>query len=314
MTDLEQELRTALRSRAAEVPHSPMPRPTTATQPARRGRLLPVAAAVVAAAGIAGAVVALTPDDHQSAPPPAVSVAPRPDPYTLGPGEVYYLISVHSDPEGDRYTEQELWQSPRTTGPYRSQGVFGRSVRDGRVVPSGDFATQTHTGTCYPNTSAAEVSCKQPISWNNPTLEFLATASHDPAVLRRQLHAQAVAEAQQLINDGDLGPELGLSERDLTLRVVSYVEMAMSGNGLPPEPRAALRTVLASLPGVRVREGVADRLGRRGTAYSFDETDYPGAPPETLIFDGDVFLGTPVTAFVHGVAPGLGKAPSRMLR
>jgi hypothetical protein len=311
MTDLEQELRTALRSRAAEVPHSPMPRPAPATQPARRGRLLPVAAAVVAAVGIAGAVVALTPDGHEGAPPPAVS---RTDPYTLAPGEVYYLRTVRSDPYGERYTEMELWQSPRTTGPWRDRGVAGTSVRDGRVVPSGEFAAQTTTGTCYPSTSAADISCKQPISWNNPTVEFLATASHDPAVLRRQLHAQAVAEAQQLINDGDLSPELGLSERDLTLRVVSSVEAALSGNGVPPKLRAALHTVLTSLPGVRVREGVADRLGRRGTAYSFDETDYPGAPPETLVFDGDVFLGTPVTAVVHGVAPGLGKAPSRLLR
>lgn len=310
MTDLEQELRTALRSRAAAVPHSPMPRPAPATQPTRRSRLLPVAAAVVAAAGIAGAVVALTPDEP---PAPPVSTTPA-DPYTLRPGEVYYLISVHSDPEGERYTEQELWQSPQTTGPYRSQGVLGSSVRDGRVVPSGEFAAQKQNGTCYPNTSAADVSCKQPVTWNNQTVEFLATASHDPAVLRRQLHAQAVTDAQQLINEGNLNPELGLSERDLTLRVVSYVEMALSGNGVPPELRAALRTVLASLPGARVREGVADRLGRRGTAYSFDRIDYPGAPPETLIFDGDLYLGTPVDAVVHGVAPGLGKAPSRILR
>jgi hypothetical protein len=310
MTDLEQELRSALRSRAAEVPHSPMPRLDPATKPARRGRLLPVAAAVVAAAGIAGAVVALTPDQP---PAPPVSATPA-DPYTLAPGEVYYLVSVHSDPEGERYTEQELWQSPQTTGPYRSQGVLGRSVRDGRVVPSGEVAAQKHDGSCYPSTSAADISCQQPVTWNNQTVEFLATAPHDPAALRRQLHAQAVTDAQQLIADGNLSPELGLSMRDLTLREVSYVEMAMSGNGLPPELRAALRKVLASLPGVRVREGVADRLGRRGTAYSFDRVDYPGAPPETLIFDGDVYLGTPVDAVVHGVAPGLGKAPTRILR
>jgi hypothetical protein len=33
-----------------------------------------------------------------------------------------------------------------------------------------------------------------------------------------------------------------------------------------------------------------------------------------LIFDGDTFLGTPLSAVIHGVAPGLGKAPTRLLR
>lgn len=301
-TELEKTLTTALRERAAEVPHSPMPR-LGAT--ARRGRLLPVAAAVVAAATIGAAAVVLVPDAEEA--PPAVSVAPPSDPYTLRPGEVYYLRTVRSNPTGDVLIEDQVWQSPKATGPWLTSSVAGASVRDGRVVPTEPPVEED--GTCWPDNAPDVRACEQPGSWSNPNPAFLAAAPRDPAVIARQLRARAVADAKSVV-DEHYPAEVALSEAQLKLRQLAYVEMAMSGNGMPPDLRAPLREFVASLPGVEVVENAADSIGRRGTGYRLGDPTDDGI---LLIFDGDTFLGNPLEAWVHGVAPAIGAPPSRML-
>jgi hypothetical protein len=312
-TDLERTLAAALRNRADSVPGTPMPvlgevPPAT---PHRRGRLLPAAAAVVAAVGIAGAVVALTPDDHQLA-PPAHRIGIPADPYELSPGEVYYSRSVRGNGDDDRYIEVEVWQSPRRTGPWQQHAIVGASQRHGRVVPDPHEKPEDTAGTCFPFESAATVGCKQKPSWPvYPSLDFLAGVPSEPGALRAHLRAAAVADAQQLVHDGVLPAGVALSERDLSLRMRSYLEQALAGNGISPALRTAMRKVVASLPGTQVSENVADRIGRRGTGYSLE--DPATGERETMIFAGDVFLGTPIEALVHGVAPALGEPPSRLL-
>ena len=306
-TDIDAELRAALRSRAGQVPHSPMP-PLPA--PARRPRahwLVPVAAAAAVIAGIAGAVVAIAPGEQDS-PPPAASLVPAPDRPTPGPGEFYYSRSVRD--ANDYYVEVEVWQSPRRTGPFEERAVGG-TLDDGRVIPDPDEEPELRTGACYPFDAAATVACRQQPSWPiYPSLDFLAAAPTEPAALRKQLRTAALADAQALVNDGVLPAEEALGERGLAGRMLSYIQLTLAGNGVPEKLRTTLREVAISLPGVEVLENTADALGRRGTGYRIDE--HPDGE-STLIFDGDTYLGSPDQAVFHGIAPGLGRPPSRLL-
>jgi hypothetical protein len=297
MTELERTLAAALRDRAGSVPQTPMPR--LGRTPARSRRLLPVAAAIVAAAGIAGGVVALSPDD-QGTPPPADSVVP--DPYVMRDGEVYYLRIVGSG-RGTRYAETELWQSAQTTGPWRTRTVTGNRIEHGRVVPAGEQPAGTQ-GTCYPSRTRRDALCRQPSSWaDHQTLAFLSAVPVTREALSRQLRAEALDTAAAQVVDGVVGAG---STANVAAIELSFIQEALSGNGVSPALRSALRQVVAALPGVEVRADVADRLGRRGTGYRVDGRDY-------LIFDGDTYLGTPSEAVIHGVAPAPGADPSRLL-
>src|SRR5262245_52441856 len=108
-TELEDTLTDALRSRAGAVPPSRMPRlgvRAAASRPARRGWLVPVAAAAVAAAGIGAAALTLAPPDAGTSQAPA---ATAPSPAEPQPGEVYYALTQSGTP-GGVIIETELWQ------------------------------------------------------------------------------------------------------------------------------------------------------------------------------------------------------------
>ena len=307
-SDLDQRLRDALRSRAAEVPHIPMP-PLPA--PARRPRthwLVPVAAAAAVLAGVAGAVVAIAPGEQDSA-PPASSLVPRPQLTTPGPNEYYYSRSVRDANDG-AYVEVEVWQSPKRSGPWKERAVIG-TLDGSRVVPNPAESPELRSGRCYPFDTADTIACRQRPSWPiYASLDLLEAAPTSPAALRRDLQAAAVAEAQSLVNDGVLSAEEALAERNLADMMLGYMQLALDGNGVSEELRTTMREVVTSLPGVEVLENTADALGRRGTGYRI--VPHPDGE-STLIFDGDTYLGTPDQAVFHGIAPGLGRPPSRLL-
>jgi hypothetical protein len=310
-TELEDSLVEALRRKAEAVPPSRMPRlgqPARAARPmARRGRLVPIVAAVAAVVGIAGGVVALVPDERDGAPSPAGSQVPRLEPETPRAGDVYYLRSVRElDPDrSPHYVQVELWQSTQRTGPWRSHTISGDTIDNGRVVPD-DLPPENESGACYPFEAAKEVGCKQRPSWQvYPSLEFLAAAPRDPAALGRQLHDAAYADAQRYVNEGSLPPD-ELSTRNVAIRELGIVQVVLSGNGVSAELRAALHEVVASLPGITATDNVRDRLGRPGTGYH-----YGNDPEQVAIFDGDTYLGSRDEAFVYGIARGPGKAPYR---
>jgi hypothetical protein len=308
-TDLDQQLREALRSRAAQVPHSPMP-PLPA--PARRPRthwLVPVAAAAAVIVGVAGAVVAIAPSEQDS-PPPAASLVPRPNRTAPGPDEFFYSRSVRDANDGV-YVEVEVWQSPKRSGPWEERAVSG-TLDGSRVIPDPAEPPEERSGRCYPFDATESVACRQRPSWPiYASLDFLAAAPTEPAALRRDLHAAAVAEAQALVNEGVLPAEEALSERGLAISMLGYMQLALSGNGVPEELRTTMRKVVTALPGIQVLPNTADALGRRGTGYRIEP--HPDGE-STLIFDGDTYLGTPDEAVFHGIAPALGRPPSRLLR
>lgn len=308
--DLERALAEALRDRADAVPHSPMPR-LGSPAPRRGRRLLPVAAAVVAAAGIASAVVALTADDQESAPPPAASFVPRPVSETPGAGEVYYVRSVRGTSRPPTLIQYEVWQSPWRTGSWRSYAFGGNKAVDGKVVLDDEWPPETRTGTCYPFDSTKDPGCKQRPSWlTYPSLGFLAAAPRDPAALGRQLNAAAVADAQNLVNDGALPASEALTKRALADRELSIVQTVLGGNGVSRDLRAALHEVVAKLPGIKVTKNMTDAIGRRGTGYHYGSV-HDGE--SVVMFDGSTYLGSPDEAFVFGIAPKLGQPPSRLL-
>jgi hypothetical protein len=303
-TELEDSLADALRARADAVPHAPMPplgHEVATARPARRGRLVPVAVAMVAvvAAGVAAFVLVPGGDTTGPATTPTVTVA---SPGELAPGEVYYSVRLTAPGAvvGDVIIERELWQSPERAGEWRQRMAEGKTIRDGRVVPSGGGMGYPEGGVCYPGMTATEPSCTRPGSWMNATVDFMATATRDPATIGEQFHAEALA----MLNEGD-PPELAY------LLELNYIDILLDGNGVPADLSSALRRVVAAIPGIEVTEDLANLLGERGTGYSLPG---PRNSRVTLIFDADDhYLGSPTEVVRHGVAPALGEPPSRML-
>jgi hypothetical protein len=297
----EESLVHALRAKAAAVPHTPMPPLAGAV---RRGWLVPAAAAAVVALAIGGAVVVLNSGKAVTAAGPSSAAGPTtaaPSPGELAPGEVYYSLRLTGvGGPGGAIMETQLWQPRDRAGEWRQQVVTGRSIKDGRVVPSGG-TTAPPGGVCYPAFKATDPSCTAPGSWFNPTVDFLATAPRDPATIGEQFHAEAVAELQRGNQSTDLAYLLELR----------YLGLLLTANGVSADLASALRQVIAAIPGIGVAQNVATLTGTRGTAYSLPK---PTGDPLTLIFNADNhFLGSPTEVIHHGIAPALGQPPSRML-
>lgn len=285
---LEDALAEALHAKADAVPHTPMPR----LGQAPRRRLVPVVVTATAAVAIAAAAFLVVPRDHATPPATVTTTTTAPD--QLMAGEVYYSLRLTEIAGGRVIRETQLWQPAARTGAWRQQVVDGTSIRDGRVVPGPGKVGARPGGNCYPAFEATAESCTKPASWFNPTIEFLASAPRDPSTIASQLHAEAVAVSE------DLAPVLELK----------MVGVLLSGNGVPDDLVDALRQVVAELPGVQVVEGMADPAGATGTGYRLP---HPGGTVAVIFAADGHFLGTPAEAVRHGIAPGLGKPPSRML-
>lgn len=296
-TELEDALTDALRAKAGAVPGTPMPRLGTAR--ARRSRLVPIAAAVIAVVVVGVAALVLVPGGDDTSKPVRVA-----SPEELAPGEVYYSLRLTAQADGRVIMEKQLWQSRDRAGEWRQQLAQGASITDGRVVASGRVEARPG-GVCYPAFTATEASCTTPASWLNPTPDFLATAPRDPATIGEQFHAEAVAK---LVNADAVRAEASLAY----VLELKYIGELLAGNGVPAELSSALRQVVAAIPGILMTKDMADLTGRRGTGYSL-----PIAGPSrilTVIFDADGhYLGSPTEAVRHGVAPGLGQRPSHMI-
>lgn len=303
-TELEDALADALRAKAGAVPHSPMPPlGAAAATPVRRVRLVPIAAAVIAAAAVAAATFVLAPGDETPPPPAPVTVA---DSAELAQGEVYYSLRLSAQADGAVIMEKQLWQPREQAGEWRQQVVAGRSISDGRAVPSGRIGAQPG-GVCYPAFTADDASCTAPGSWLNPTVDFLATAPRDPTTLGEQLSATAAAQLRHADVTEDVGIDVNLMYL-LELRCIGEV---LASNGVPAELSSALRQVVAATPGIEVTERMANLTGEQGTGYSLRD---PQNMLRTVIFDAnDRYLGSPSESVRHGIAPGLGQPPSRML-
>lgn len=299
-TELEDALTDALRAKADAVPNTPMPRLGAAR--ARRSRLVPIAAAVIAVVAVGVAAFVLVPGDDPANPAP--KPVPVASPEVLAAGEVYYSLRLSAQADGQVIMEKQLWQPQDRAGEWRQQVAEGPLTKDGRVVPRSRIEASPG-GMCYPAFTATEPSCTAPASWFNPTPDFLATAPRDPETIGEQFHAAAVAKvehAHSLRADIDLAYVLELK----------YIGELLAGNGVPAELSNALRQVVAAIPGITVTEDMANLTGQRGTGYSLAIADQGRVL--TVIFDADShYLGSPTEAVRHGVAPGLGQPPSRMI-
>lgn len=286
---LEIAIAEALHAKADAVPHTPMPRLGRAP----RRRLMPVAVAATAAVAIGAAAFLFVPRDHATPPATVTTTATTATDEPAG-GEVYYSLRLTEIAGGRVIRETQVWQPKERTGAWRQQVVDGESIRDGRVVPGPGRVSARPGGRCYPAFEVTAESCTKPATWFNPTPEFLASAPRDPATIASQLHAEAVAVSEELA----------------TVLELRQVGVLLSGNGVPADLVHALRQVVAELPGVQVVEGMADPAGATGTGY---QLPYPGGVVAVIFDDDGHYLGTPSEAVRHGIAPGLGKPPSRML-
>ena len=286
---LEDALAEALHAKADAVPHTPMPR----LGHAPRRRLVPVLVAATAAVAAAAAAFLFVPRDHAA--PPAVVVTTTTTPPS-GPvaGEVYYSLRLTEIAGGHVIRETQLWQPTARTGAWHQQVVDGTSIEDGRVVPGPGKVGTRPGGDCYPAFDVTAESCTKPASWFNPTIEFLANAPRDPATIASQVHAEAVAVSEEL------APVVELK----------MIGVLLSGNGVPADLVGALREVVAGLPGVQVVPDMADPAGATGTGYRLP---HPGGSVAVIFAEDGHFLGTPTEAVRHGIAPGLGEPPSRMI-
>ena len=300
-SDLEDAIADALRAKANAAPVPSMPPLGRAGAPAWPRRLVPVAAVLAVAVAVGAALfVADRRDNAPAAPPAATSQAPTDG--GLAPGEVYYQLRLTVQGTGPVIQERELWQPRERAGRWQQKVAMGTTIENGRVVPGVGQVGAPDGGVCYPAARATDETCTSRPDWFNPTVEFLATAPRDPATIGEQLHALSAA---LVAAGGESGEDL---VNGLTLRRIGEL---LAGNGVPPDLSAALREVAAALPGVTVTENMADLLGARGTGYSITHSR---GGTVTVIFDAaGRYLGSPRDAVRHGVAPGLGQPPSRML-
>jgi hypothetical protein len=296
-TEIEDAITNALRAKADMAPAPAMPR-LGAEPGARRGRrvLVAAAAAVVAAVAVGAVLLAPRGDDSPATPPvPTAENVPAPT-------EVYYLLRLTDLGAGGVIREQQVWQPRDRAGEWRQTVVQGTVIENGRVVPGGGGVGAPKGGTCFPSATELAGSCTKPATWSNPSIDFLATAPRDPATIGQQLHAEAVTAV-----------EPGTEDRDELVRLLELktIGQLLAGNGVPADLSSALREVAAALPGVAVTADTANLVGERGTGYSLP---LPLDGSVTVIFDtDDHYLGSPTEAVRHGVAPGLGEPPSRML-
>jgi len=310
-TELEKDVTEALRFRAGEVPETPCPPLGAATRPgaARRGWLVPVAAAAAVVGLAAAAAVTFLPGDAGPADAPGITAAAPDRPAA---GEVYYS-HTKSQVEGGSAGEQELWQGPGRADAWQEKlvGMVHISVRADSGVngsPSG-----TTEGECWPAPSTTDAACTAPGSWFNPNVDFLASAPRDPAVITQQLRDEATAEEERrTAPDGDFTATADtFSDENLNYLAFNYLRSVLSANGLPADLEQALEQVIATTPGIQVAENLANLDGERGTGYRLP--DHEGALL-TVIFDKDHhYIGSPEESFERGFAPGLGQPPSRMI-
>jgi hypothetical protein len=282
---VEDDLVAALHARADAVPHSPMP--PLGTPRAQRKWLMPVAAAAAAILVAAAAVFMFRPDDG------AAPVATAPPDGVPAAGEVYYSLRLTDIGAGNVIRETQLWQPAEREGAWSQHIAMGLKIQDGRVVPGGVGEVGFRPGgVCYPGFEASDDACTTGPSWFSLTIEFLATASRDPAIIGQELAT-------------------GTDDHTAYLAELHMIGELLAGNGVPPELSRALRQVIAAMPGIEVTEGMANLLGERGTGYSYP---HPKNGKVAVIFDADgQYLGSPKESVHHGIAPGLGKPPSRML-
>ena len=301
-SDLEDAIVTALHAKAGTAPTPALPRLGAPAPRAPLGRrLAPVAAAVAMVVTVGAAVFVLTPGDDQPLTPPATTTSTAPSPDTLAPGEVYYSLRLSTVAEGV-IRETQVWQPRDRAGQWRQAVAQGTTIKDGRVVPSGGAVGAPDGGVCYPATTGGAEACATPATWFNPTVDFLATAPRDPAVIRRELDTMATEAVE------DAGQSSADYVPALEVRMIGEL---LAGNGVPRDLSSALREVVETMPGIVVTTGMRTVAGDQGTGYSISA---PRVGPQTVIFDDDdQYLGSPKEAVYHGVAPGLGQPPSRML-
>lgn len=299
-TELEHAIADALRAKAGTAPTPPMPSLGSAATKSRRW-LVPIAAALVTVVAVGAALFVLIPRDDGPATGPVASSDTEASNDELAPGEVYYSRRLSTAAEGV-FHEEQLWLPRDRAGEWRREMTQGQSIENGRVVPGGGRIGAAPGGFCYPNTTPSEP-CDSPASWTNPTVEFLATAPRDPATIGRQIHALAVDGVTDIGEGGD-----ETLAYQLELRLIGHL---LPGNGVPTELSSALRQVVAAIPGITITENMPNLAGEEGTGYSLP---HPRSGLITVIFNADDrYIGSQQEAVHHGVAPGLGQPPSRML-
>lgn len=225
---------------------------------------LAIGAAAVAAITAAGLIVGL-PGDREvpeagSAPPIATAAvvllanaANAAASVPAGRGEWAYTSSINTyNDSGVRTVRRQTWEKVDGT-----EGLV-REERDGKVEEM--------------RTGGGDAS---PPSLRRPTYRYLATLPTDPAALRTEIYAQAQNE---LDASGANGKRLYTVDQWAFRMIGDLVQSAA-----PPELKAALYRVAATVPGVEYVDDAADAAGRHGIGVAHSVNN--SGDRTILIFD-----------------------------
>ncbi|MGW1681504.1 CU044_5270 family protein [Saccharopolyspora sp. NPDC002376] len=276
-----------------------------ATNPPRRWPVprLAIGVAALATVGVVTAVVVLPDTGTPTAAPPPASVAPAfSSPGVVlanaadavsstpaGQGDWTYLstVDVYED-AGKRVVRTEVWQKVDGTD------ALVRIDRDGQVD---EFSPVTDG--------------LGPPSLYNPTYEYLTTLPTDPTALRAEIYAQVQADFDRS------GP--GAQQLYTVDQLVFQMIGGLVRGAAPPELKAALYRVAATVPDVEFVDDVTDAVGRNGVGVAhavnnagdravlmFDRSTFQVLGVQTDVHDGRAEADAVLTS---GLVAGAGQKP-----
>ncbi|RZQ59920.1 CU044_5270 family protein [Amycolatopsis suaedae] len=306
------------------------PRPPAHPAPRWRRRVvIPVAAAAAVAITLAGALVLGGNRPEVPATPAQLLdrvVAAAAGQPVLAPGQFRYVRATSYSREdetrtipGCRLTRigdvTELWVPADPAQEWLRRYAPGEKKLQGCKDPGDDYRDIAKEERAPYGQFPVPVGRKrEPGTFWDPTVEFLASLPRDPRELYR-----AICDSPQLICDENVyPPRVDVFQMAAQLAQTSF---------LPPDLRAAVYRMMGELPGIKVTESGTDD-GRRGVTLTLEELapgSWPGGPLiEEIVIDpatGELmecrtevlsqagFRG--IETFTYGITPVQGVPPGR---
>jgi hypothetical protein len=258
------------------------------------GTAITAATALVAVAGLGGALLAGRGDDHGSVPSgPTTTTAPR----LATAAEVLIAVAVRQEKDekvSGKYFRVRSLQV--TTGKYARRSITeswmpmkpGVASWFGWVDLNAKKVAPVVNKMSFRDVPLGYFLGEKPLS-----AKQIAALPTDPVALRNALAEMA-------------GPDLSGVDRDYA--VFSAAGRLLFEMPSPPKLRGAALRVLAALPGTRIRTGINDPIGRAGTEVSITATA-PSGTRTSLFWNGATYIIDPATgrllsSTIRGPKPG----------
>ncbi|MEV6271309.1 CU044_5270 family protein [Kribbella sp. NPDC051936] len=242
------------------------------------GTAVTAATALVAVAGLGGALLVGRGDDGTMPSGPTTTTAPR----LATAAEVLIAVAVRQEKDekvsGTYFRVRSLQV---TTGKYARRTITESwmPMKPGVASWFGWVNLGEKTAPVVNKMSFRDVPPGYFLGEKPLSAKQIAALPTDPAVLRKVLAKTA-------------GPDLNAVDQD-------YAVFAAAGRLLfempsPPKLRGAALRVLAALPGTRIRTGIKDPIGRTGTEVSITAVK-PSGTRTGLFWSGATYIIDPVT-------------------